>query len=159
MSIDISAESAKFLEAAVAQGAFSTREEALDRAVRLLRERHEAIERIKSRAVSFPELPTELGYAAGGVIRFQRTRIGLDLVLARHFAGDTIEQIHDSFPTVPFDALRTALAYMVAHEPLARAYLDQQQALASLHCDEAHHGPSVNELRQRFQAQMGSSSV
>ncbi|MDX1946605.1 MAG: DUF433 domain-containing protein [Pirellulaceae bacterium] len=150
MAIEGTTQNERFLESAVAQGAYSSREEALDRAVQLLRERHEALSRIEARSVEFANLPPELELLAGGGIRFRGTRVSLELVLSGHFAGDDSAALRQRFPTVSPAQLEAALAYVARHESQARAYLDQRQTIARLLCDDVHRGPSPDELRARF---------
>jgi len=149
---DISGENAEFLDAAVARGLFPTRGAAIDYGLRLLRERHEAISRIQREAVVLPDMPNSLARDDRGHIQFVGTRISLHLVLDRLFAGETANQIHDRFPTVACQAIEEVLAYVSNHQDAARAHLDQQNAIGDLYCDLSKRGPSIETLRQRFQA-------
>jgi uncharacterized protein (DUF433 family) len=156
-STGISAENARFLDDAVAQGLFPSRETAIDQGLQLLRERHQAIERIKSQAVVLPDMPEVLERREAGYIKFRGTRIALYLVLDRHFAGASADEIHETFPTVPRPALDEVLSYVASHQEVARAHRDQQIAIGNLYCDLSKRGPSLETLRQRFQAIRGQS--
>ncbi|MCI0361760.1 MAG: DUF433 domain-containing protein [Planctomycetaceae bacterium] len=155
----ISAENSRFLEDAVSQGLFPSRETAIDRGLQLLRERHEAIERIKSEAIVLPDMPAVLERRDDGYIKFRGTRIALYLVLDRYFAGASADEIHESFPSVPRPALDEALSYTASHADVARVHLDQQTAIGNLYCDLSKRGPSIEVLRQRFQALHGTAGA
>ena len=155
----ISADNARFLEEAIAQGLFPSRETAIDRGLQLLRERHQAIEKIKSEAVVLPDMPAVLDRRADGYIKFRGTRIALYLVLDRYYSGASADEIHEAFPTVPRAALDEVLSYVANHRDAARVHLDQQTAIGNLYCDLSKRGPSVEVLRQRFQALRGTTGA
>jgi len=155
----ISAENARFLDEAISQGLFPSRETAIDRGLQLLRERHQAIEKIKSEAVVLPDMPGVLERGEGGYIKFRGSRIALYLVLDRYFAGASADEIHESFPSVPRAALDEVLSYASSHRDQARIHLDQQTAIGNLYCDLSKRGPSIEVLRQRFQALRGTTGA
>jgi uncharacterized protein (DUF433 family) len=148
----MSPENAQFLDLAVSQGMYPNRETAIDRGLQLLRERHQAIAKIKADAVVLPDMPTVLERGEGGYIKFRGTRIALHLVLDRFFAGATGNEIHEDFPSVPRPALDEVLAYVSSHRDLAKIHLDQQNLIGDLYCDVSKRGPTMEMLRQRFQA-------
>ena len=155
----ISAENSRFLEDAISQGIFPSRETAIDRGLQLLRERHEAIERIKSEAIVLPDMPGVLERREDGYIKFRGTRIALYLVLDRYFAGASADEIHEAFPSVPRAALDEVLSYTASHRDVARVHLDQQMAIGNLYCDLSKRGPGIEVLRQRFQALRGTTGA
>lgn len=159
MSIEISPESAKFIDAAVASGAFPTPAEVVDRAIGLLRQRQEAIDRILAHPAPLPELPPLLQRHSDGYVSIRGHRIGLHLLLERHFEGDNPSQIQDRYSSLDLTEVEEIIAFVREHSDAMRAYLDQQQSLQRLMLDEAGRGPTVEELRARWQARFGTPFV
>jgi Arc/MetJ-type ribon-helix-helix transcriptional regulator len=159
MSIEISQESAQFIDAAVASGAFPNSTEVIDRAISLLRQRQEAIDRILAHPVPLPELPRLLERQPDGYVNIRGHRLGLHLLLQQHFAGDSAAQIQDRFSSLSLAEVEEVLAFVQQHPDAMRAYLDQQQTIQRLMLDEAGRGPTVEELRTRWQAKFGTPFV
>jgi uncharacterized protein (DUF433 family) len=51
-----------------------------------------------------------------GVIRIGDTRVTLLTLIGCHQRGDTAEQIHIGFPTVPLSDIYAVIAYYLAHQ-------------------------------------------
>ena len=156
MPIEVSSQSAQFIDAAVASGAFQDPAEVVDRAIGLLRERQEAIDRILAHPVPLPELPALLERQADGYVGIRGHRLGLHLLLQRHFAGESAVQIQDRFSSLTLDEVNEIVALAEKHPDAMRAYLDQQQMIQRLTMDDAHRGPTLEELRARWQAKFGA---
>jgi Arc/MetJ-type ribon-helix-helix transcriptional regulator/uncharacterized protein (DUF433 family) len=159
MSLDISSENQQFLDAAVASGEFASREAAINRAVSLLRQRHEAIHRLCSQLLPLPELPTILEWQSEGYIGVRGHRIGLHLILERYFAGASRAELADWFSTLTSEELDQVLEFVGQHPDAMRAYLERQEALARLLLDESNQGPSLAELRARWETKFGRPYV
>ena len=156
MAIEVSPQSAAYIDAAVASGAFQDSAAVVDRAIGLLREREDAVQRILSRSVTLPELPDFLVRDAEGHVSFRGRRLGLHLVLERHFAGDSAAQIQERFSSLTLAEVEAVVALADRHRAAMQAYLDQQQLIQRLLMDDAHRGPSRDELRARWEERLAS---
>ncbi|MDQ2628195.1 MAG: hypothetical protein M3Y90_14515 [Actinomycetota bacterium] len=150
MSTGISPENERFLEAAVTSGVFSSRGEALDQAVALLRERAVAIERIRRHRVALPSLPAALERRPDGAIYFAGHRISLGVFLNAVYAGGDQAELASQFTGLDHQAIADVLAYIATNEQIVRGYFEQYEALDRLQRDDSRRGPGVNELRSRL---------
>jgi uncharacterized protein (DUF433 family) len=60
-----------------------------------------------------------------GVIRIGNSCVTLLTVVQRHRVGDTPEEIHEGFSTVPLADIYAVIAYYLAHQAEVDAYLHQ----------------------------------
>lgn len=65
-----------------------------------------------------------------GVIRVGDTRVTLLTIVGRYRVGDTPEQIHAGFPTVPVADIYAVIAYYLAHRDEVDTYIDQVETEA-----------------------------
>ena len=152
MSIEFSPENERFLEAAIASGAFPSREVAVDRAVALLRERQQALERLRQQVVPLPALPPFLVRDAEGYVSVRGHRLGLHLILDAIFAGESADEIQNQFSSLSGEQVAQILDFARQHEASLRAYTAQRGAIDQLLYETGRRGPSVAELRARWQA-------
>lgn len=54
------------------------------------------------------------------------TRVTLEVLLGRYRLGDTFEDLHSGFPTVPAGALRAVIAYYGRHTAVIDRWLDMK---------------------------------
>jgi Arc/MetJ-type ribon-helix-helix transcriptional regulator len=155
MSVEISSENQQFLDAAVASGVFPSRDAAINRALALLREQQQAIERIRAHPVPVPDLPPILERQADGYISVRGHRIGLHLILERYFAGAGEPELQDWFSSLSPIELEQIVSFVRSNPEAMRAYLDQQTELAEALYAAAQRGPTVEELRARWQRKFG----
>jgi len=155
MSLGISAENRQFLDDAIASGAFPSQDAAINRAVSLLRQRQQAIDRILAHPVPLPTLPAILEWRDQGYIAVRGRRIGLHLILDRHFSGTSQAEMEDWFNPLTPAEIEEILTFVREHPDAMRAYLDQHDTLTRLLCDDTHRGPSMEELRARWQTKFG----
>lgn len=153
--IEFSPENERFLESAIASGAFPNREEAVDRAVALLRERQETLQRLRQARVPLPELPPLLVRDDAGYVSLRGHRIGLHLLLGHLFAGEDATQIQDRFSSLTHEQVAAVLTFARQHEREMRAYWEQREAIDELLYETGRRGPSLAELRARWQAKFG----
>ena len=81
--------------------------------------------------IALPEsgaLPLKLD--AHGTIRVSGTRVTLESLIGFYRQGETAEDLHDGFPTVPLADIHTVIAYYLAHQAEVDTYLAEQDAAA-----------------------------
>ena len=61
-------------------------------------------------------------------IRVSGTQVTLDVLIVRHKQGDSPEDIHARFPTVPLTDIYTVISYYLANQAELDAYLAQRDA-------------------------------
>ena len=79
----------------------------------------------------------------GDVYRVAGTRVALDVIIRRFWAGDTPEAIVQSFPVLTLEQVYGAIAYYLHHQEHLDTYLQQA---------EAEEAAIVEKLRQRNRA-------
>jgi uncharacterized protein (DUF433 family) len=60
-----------------------------------------------------------------GVIRISGTRVTLLTIIGFYLQGETPEEIHDGFPTVPLADIYAVISYYLAHRDELDAYFRQ----------------------------------
>jgi uncharacterized protein (DUF433 family) len=158
MSHGISSENERFLDSAVTLGLFGSRGEAIDHAVAMLRERSAAVERIRSQPIPLPELPSLLEKRPDGALYVTGRRISLQIILLSYFSGEDSKAIRQEFPSLTLAEVEQIVDFIDQNRAAMEAYLAQQQQLENLILDQAHRGPSLKELRERWQSKYGSGS-
>jgi uncharacterized protein (DUF433 family) len=93
------------------------------------------------------DLPHFLTRWPNGEIVLTGHRIGLYSIIDRYQRGQTPEQIHDEFPTLEPDVIRSAIAFREAHQAEVDAYVAEYRA--DLDRQEATSEPSPAVLRIR----------
>jgi uncharacterized protein (DUF433 family) len=95
--------------------------------------------------------PTPIRVDSDGALRVGDTRVRLASVVYRHQQGDTPEEIHESFPSVPLADIYATISYYLRHRAEVDAHLAQLDADAErLRLKvEAEHG-LPQELRERL---------
>lgn len=105
--------------------------------------------------LAFPPISVPLHMDDTGTIRVCRTRITLDVILECHLAGQTVEQIHESFPDVPIAAIHAIVSYYLQHRNAVDGYLrDRQEQANALQAQvEATQGKTItrDQLLGRMQ--------
>ncbi|GAB4515958.1 MAG: hypothetical protein OHK0046_20280 [Anaerolineae bacterium] len=84
-----------------------------------------------------------------GVIRIGETRVTLTTVIGRYNAGDSPEEIHDGFPTVPLTDVYAIIAYYLGHRVEVDAYIRQEQA-AGQRLRQEHESPGSTAYYERL---------
>lgn len=78
---------------------------------------------------SFPDT-VPLVQLENGAIRVRNSRVTLETIVHRMQIGDTIERIHEGFPTVSISQIKEILAWYFDNRTEADEYLQQQEAEA-----------------------------
>lgn len=63
----------------------------------------------------------------GGVIRIGQTRVIFSTVINWYKLGHTVEDLHESYPTIPLSDLHAVIAYYLANQDVVDAYLEQEE--------------------------------
>lgn len=77
-----------------------------------------------------PDTPTiivPMKMDADGNIRISGTRVMLDTLIAYYKQGQTPEELHESFDTVPLEDVYAVITYYLAHREALDAYLKQRE--------------------------------
>lgn len=87
-----------------------------------------------------------------GTVRMRGSRVPFDRVVECYRAGDTPEQIVDSFDTLQLADVYLAIAYYLLHTPAVEEYLRARQIEATevARLLEARQGPRRPNLREEL---------
>lgn len=87
-----------------------------------------------------------------GVIRISGTRVTLPTLVGFYLQGETPEEIHDGFPTVPLADVYAVIAYYLAHRDELDAYFQQieEKADALRREIEANYTPEQKATTERL---------
>jgi uncharacterized protein (DUF433 family) len=102
-----------------------------------------------------PTLSVPLHTDEHGSIRVSRTRVTLDSIINFYLQGESPEQLHDAFPTVPLTDVYAVIAYYLAHQQEVDAYLKRREEEANrIRAEiEAKYPPITrDELEKRLEA-------
>ena len=96
-----------------------------------------------------------------GAIRVSGTRVTLDTLIGFYRQGETVEDLHEGFPTVPLADIYAVIAYYLGHQAEVDEYLKQRDEAAERTRQEweARHPPlSRAELLARLDARRHGQS-
>ena len=65
-----------------------------------------------------------------GTVRFKGSRVTLDTLVGAFRSGDTVEEIHDSFPTLSIRQIYGGIAWYLNNQTEADEYLKQREIVA-----------------------------
>ena len=65
-----------------------------------------------------------------GAVRVTGSRITLDTIVGRYHVGDTIEEIHEGFPTVSINQINAIIGWYLSNQVEADEYLREGEAEA-----------------------------
>ena len=78
---------------------------------------------------TFPD-SVPLRYDDHGDIRVRGSRVTLDTLVGRYHVGDTIEEIHEGFPTVSIEQITAIIDWYLNNQAEADEYLREGEAQA-----------------------------
>ena len=64
-------------------------------------------------------------FDSAGAARVGGTRVTLEVLLGCYLNGETAEQLHEDFPTIPLSEIHATIAYYWRHSAEVDAYLAQ----------------------------------
>jgi uncharacterized protein (DUF433 family) len=87
-----------------------------------------------------------------GTIRVGHTRVMLDTIITAYQRGDTPDDIHRSFPTVPLADIHAVISYYLAHQEDIDTYIREGEEKAEIARQEFEEKfPPNQALRDRLQ--------
>jgi uncharacterized protein (DUF433 family) len=91
-----------------------------------------------------------------GTIVITGTPIALEIIVARHNAGDTPDEIKKGFPSLDLSDIYFVIAYYLSHRDEVDAYVQRQQERSQrvrqwLESDESYRA-QMADLRERMNA-------
>jgi len=95
--------------------------------------------------LSFEPVAPPLRMDETGICRVSGTRVTLQTILEFHRMGQTPEQIHEGFPTVPLADVYAAIAYYHGHREAVDEYLAETEAAAQRIQHEIESDPGYRE--------------
>ncbi len=111
-------------------------------------------------AIDYTHLPEFLQLESGtDFIRLTGHRIGLAEVVRQYTQGETPEGIAVRYPTLALAHIHKVIAYYLENEVAVGEYVAaDDQALREMEAAHPYRGPSMTELRRRFEAMRRSGS-
>ena len=104
--------------------------------------------------IALPEaVPLPLVLDEHGTIRVSGTRVTLDTLIGFYRQGETPENLHEGFPTVPLADIYAVIAYYLSHQAELDAYLKQRAEEADRirrEWETRHPPPTKAELLARL---------
>ncbi len=91
-----------------------------------------------------------------GAMRVSGTRVTLDSLIGYYRQGETPEDLHEGFPTVPLADIYAVIAYYLAHREEIDAYLQRRDAEAERIRQqvEANYSPETKARIEYFKELM-----
>jgi uncharacterized protein (DUF433 family) len=85
-----------------------------------------------------------------GSIRVRNSRVTLDTIVGRMKVGDTVEEIHDGFPTVALTQINEILTWYFDNKPAADEYLEEGEREAEELRKKIESDPEYQVRRQEM---------
>ena len=104
---------------------------------------------MESKRFNFPHTVPLVQLETGGV-RVRNSRVTLETIVHRMQMGDTVEEIHDSFPTVSVTQIKEILAWYYDNKADADEYLQEIDELLIRLRQEAESQPGYKEWREKL---------
>ena len=87
-----------------------------------------------------------------GTIRVISSRVTLDMLVHRFQIGDTIEEIHEGFPSVSLEQIKLIIDWYLDHQAEADEYLQKQDAEEERLLEEMRKRPESIAFREKLRA-------
>ena len=104
---------------------------------------------METKRFKFPHTVPLVQLETGGV-RVRNSRVTLETIVHRMQVGDTVEEIHDSFPTVSVTQIEEILAWYYDNKTEADEYLQEIDELLRRLRAEAESQPGYKEWREKI---------
>jgi uncharacterized protein (DUF433 family) len=91
---------------------------------------------------------------ANGVIRISNTRVTLETLIGYYLQGETPEDLHEGFPTVPLSDIYAVITYYLANQDDVDAYMQAsaKEARALREQIESAYTPEQRARIERLRA-------
>jgi len=109
----------------------------------------DAIPETETKRFNFPHTVPLVQWECG-TIRVRNSRVTLDTIVHRMQVGDTVETIHDGFPTVSVSQITEILAWYFENKAEADEYLQQREAEAERIRQWVESQPGYKESREKL---------
>lgn len=105
-----------------------------------------------------PTLAVPISTDEHGVIRVSGTRVTLDSLLNYYLQGETPEDLHDGFSTVPLADIYSIIAYYLNHRDEIDRYLERRRAESDRARQniEADYPPEVRARHEQWRAALAA---
>jgi uncharacterized protein (DUF433 family) len=100
-----------------------------------------------NRQFTFPE-EIPLNQDHNGTIRVKGSRVTLETIVGRRQVGDTLEEIHEGFPSVTLAQINTIIDWYLNNQVEADEYLREQEAEAESIIQELESDPEYKSRRE-----------
>ena len=104
---------------------------------------------METKRFNFPHTVPLVQLETGGV-RVRNSRVTLETIVHRMQVGDTVEEIHDGFPTVSVTQIKEILAWYYDNKADADEYLQEIDELLTRLRQEAESQPGYKERHEEF---------
>ena len=104
----------------------------------------------------FPET-VPLRYDDYDTIRVTGSRVTLDVLVTRFVMGDTLEEIHEGFPTVSLEQINAIIGWYLDNRADVNAYIEEGRVEGERIRQEIESRPesvAFNEKMRRFKEQL-----
>ena len=93
-----------------------------------------------------------LRYDDHGTIRVTGSRVTLDVLVARFEMGDTLEEIHEGFPSVSLEQINAIIGWYLDNRAEVDEYIREQDAEAEKVLEELKNRPESIAFRERLRS-------
>ena len=93
---------------------------------------------------------TPLARDAGGTIRVKGSRLILDLLVFRYQQGDTVEEIHECFPSASVEQIQKILSWYLANQSEVDEYIRKRDEEAEILRREIESQPAYRAFVEEF---------
>ena len=104
---------------------------------------------METKCFNFPET-VPLVQLENGAVRVRNSRVTLETIVHRMQMGNTVEEIHDGFPTVSITQIEEILAWYFDNKAEADEYLQQIEAQAKTLRQWAESQPGYKERHEKL---------
>ena len=93
---------------------------------------------------------TPLTQNADGTIRVKGSRVTISSLVAKYLQGDTVDDIHEGFPSVPPEAIEKIINWYLANRTEVDEYIRKQDEEAEIIRREIESQPANIALREKL---------
>lgn len=93
---------------------------------------------------------TPLTQDDSGTIRVKGSRVTIDTLVARYLQGDTVEGIHEGFPSVSPEAIQKIIQWYLANQSEVDEYIEKRHAEGEILRREIESQPAYRAFIEEF---------